>query len=292
MTFDVPAGKYVLGVSGGVDSVVLLHLLADMPDVRIVVAHFDHGIRPDSGEDLLFVRELAQKYGVVFESDRGNLGSEASEAEARAARYAFLRKVQNKHEADAIITAHHQDDVLETMILNMLRGTGRRGLDPMRRGDVVRPLLHMPKAELVAWARSNGLTWREDSTNTDQKYLRNYVRHSILPRAAAHRAALLELHRQAQVRNDEIDALMSELDGYILNDAGELIRQRASVLPFAVLKEYLHHLFVRREVQDVSTEVLTRAAVAVKTLPTGKRIDLGTSHWLVSKKASVQILSK
>ena len=103
------SNKYVVAVSGGVDSVVLLHMLAHRPDIELVVAHFDHGIRDYSVADAQFVKELADSYGLPFESRREKLGKQASEDLARSRRYAFLRSVADKHQAK-IMTAHHADD--------------------------------------------------------------------------------------------------------------------------------------------------------------------------------------
>src|SRR4051812_31887046 len=114
MKVKVPRGKYILAVSGGVDSMVLLDLLARKPGIELVVAHFDHGIRPDSKKDEVLVRKAAASYGVAFEPGQGNLGPAASEATARQARYHFLDEVLTKHQALKIITAHHQDDAIET----------------------------------------------------------------------------------------------------------------------------------------------------------------------------------
>src|SRR4051794_19867846 len=117
-------GSYVVAVSGGVDSMALLHYLQTRPGIKLTVAHFDHGIRDDSPEDRKLAQEVAKSYKLPFVYHEGRLGGEASEATARAARYDFLNKVRRSSQAQAIITAHHQDDLLETAILNMLRGTG------------------------------------------------------------------------------------------------------------------------------------------------------------------------
>src|SRR5690606_5271626 len=101
-------GKYVVAVSGGVDSMVLLDLLRQKPKLELIVAHFDHGIRPDSAEDRKLVQRVAKHYDLPFVYAEGKLGPKASEALAREARYAFLRRVQAEQGAEAIITAHHQ----------------------------------------------------------------------------------------------------------------------------------------------------------------------------------------
>lgn len=169
--------RYIVAVSGGVDSVVLLHMLAERENDELVVAHFDHGIRPDSADDAVFVSELAKKYKLPFETRREELGSGASEELARARRYAFLREVAVRHEA-TIVTAHHADDVVETIAINLIRGTGWRGLAVLD-SDIHRPLLSMTKAEIVVYAQEHDVQWREDSTNQSDAYLRNIVRRKL-----------------------------------------------------------------------------------------------------------------
>lgn len=169
--------KYLIAVSGGVDSVVLLDMLAKKHE-NILVAHFDHGIREDSKEDAIFVRQLAVKYGVKFFTKREELGANASEEKARRARYKFLRELSEKQNA-TIVTAHHLDDVVETIIINMVRGTGWRGLAVLNAEDIYRPLINFEKQEIINYAKQNNLKWREDSTNSLNVYMRNIVRHKI-----------------------------------------------------------------------------------------------------------------
>ena len=169
--------KYLIAVSGGVDSVVLLDMLAKKHK-NILVAHFDHGIREDSKEDAIFVRQLAVKYGVKFITKREELGANASEEKARRARYKFLRELSEKQNA-TIVTAHHLDDVVETIIINMVRGTGWRGLAVLNAEDIYRPLINFKKQEIINYAKQNNLKWREDSTNSLNVYMRNIVRHKI-----------------------------------------------------------------------------------------------------------------
>ena len=169
--------KYLIAVSGGVDSVVLLDMLAKKHK-NTLVAHFDHGIREDSKEDAIFVRQLAVKYGVKFFTKREELGANASEEKARRARYKFLRELSEKQNA-TIVTAHHLDDVVETIIINMVRGTGWRGLAVLNAEDIYRPLINFKKQEIINYAKQNNLKWREDSTNSLNVYMRNIVRHKI-----------------------------------------------------------------------------------------------------------------
>ena len=169
--------KLVLAVSGGVDSVVLLDMLSKRPGLELVVAHFDHGIRDDSADDVEFVAGLAKKYGLLFETKREELGKKASEEMARTRRYEFLREVARKYDAK-LVTAHHGDDVIETIAINLSRGTGWRGLSAMD-SDIIRPLTDMTKSEIMDYAKKNKLTWREDSTNNSDDYLRNRIRRRL-----------------------------------------------------------------------------------------------------------------
>jgi tRNA(Ile)-lysidine synthetase-like protein len=179
--------KYVVAVSGGVDSVVLLDMLVSkklpttyylLPTTyQLIVAHFDHGIRKESHKDAEFVADLAKKYGLPFEVKREELGRSASEEKARDQRYAFLRSVAKKHNAK-LVTAHHADDVIESIAINLSRGTGWRGLAVLD-SDVIRPLTDMNKAQTISYAKKHGLKWCEDSTNKTDAYLRNRIRRKV-----------------------------------------------------------------------------------------------------------------
>lgn len=140
----------------------------------LIIAHFNHGIREDSDEDEEFVRGLAERYGVEFVSRKEELGAGASEELARERRYRFLWEVAG--EDGEIWTGHHADDLVETVAINLIRGTGWRGLVPLDSPGVVRPMLGVWKEEILEYAMRNGLEWREDSTNSSQDYLRNRVR--------------------------------------------------------------------------------------------------------------------
>lgn len=194
----------IVAVSGGVDSVVMLHLFVckdgpcknrgDSDDFvssfartdlarNLVVAHFDHGIREDSAADTRFVEALAKKHGLAFELGQGELGPRASENTARRARHSFLESVRSKYKADKIATAHHRDDVVETAIINVLRGTGRRGLSSLRETQrYARPLINMTKSEIYSYALKHKLEWVHDETNDSDDYLRNRVRSQVVPK--------------------------------------------------------------------------------------------------------------
>lgn len=177
-----PGQRLVLAVSGGVDSMVLLDVLAGKGDWQLVAAHFDHGIRSDTAADAALVRAAARRYGIGYEQAAGRLGPGTSEAVARRARYHFLRQVAWQYRA-TLVTAHHQDDVLETICINLIRGTGWRGLASLRSHPAtLRPLLTVSKTDLVAYAINHGIDWREDITNGDLRLLRNRIRGGGIPR--------------------------------------------------------------------------------------------------------------
>ena len=179
------AGSYVVGVSGGIDSMVLLDVLATAPakrGYRLIVAHFDHAMRPDSVADAKFVAEAARTYNLPFESARA-VTAPASEAQARSARHGFLRSVVAARPGARLILAHHQDDAIETSLLNVSRGTGWQGLAPFVGSDITRPLLLTPRRQIAAYAAHHDVWWREDETNADLSNPRNLLRREILPRA-------------------------------------------------------------------------------------------------------------
>jgi tRNA(Ile)-lysidine synthase len=257
-------GKYVIAVSGGVDSMALLHLLQAQPDVQLMVAHFDHGIRPDSAIDRQLVQATAKRQGLPFFYEEGKLGPSTSEAKAREARYSFLREVQHDHKADKIITAHHQDDVLETAIINLLRGTGRKGLTSLRTtDDIERPLLQVTKSELVDYANVNQLEWREDSTNQDDAYLRNYVRNQLLPAFdVATRQQFAEMISRSRLTDKEIDTLLVK---YQLLTSQELPRSQFVQLPHAVAREMMAAWLRQHGIRDFDHRTIERLVVAAKT---------------------------
>jgi len=271
----------------------LLHMLVQRPKLTLVVAHFDHGIRPDSGQDRRLVQKVARQYGLPYITAQGHLGPEASEAQARGARYAFLRAAVQDQGARAIITAHHQDDMLETAILNLLRGTGRRGLSSLESTrEIQRPLLGMAKQDIIAYAQKHQLQWREDSTNADDRYLRNYVRHHIMSRFSAQdKAAFLQRIQHARTTNPQIDALLAQdLSNQPAPD--QLSRSWYIALPHAVAREVMAALLRRNGVMSFDRALIDQLVVAAKTKRAGKVADINASHVLKFSKQHVQILRR
>jgi tRNA(Ile)-lysidine synthase len=177
-----PGDRVAVAVSGGLDSVALLHLLVATAGRHrgvLSVVTVDHGTRPGSASDADFVAGLAAALGLPLARTDLALGAGASEAACRTARYAAFDGL----DVDRVALAHHLDDQAETVLLRLLRGAGAAGLSGMawRRDRFVRPLLGVRRAELTEWASGRGLSWRDDPTNADPRYLRNRVRAEVLP---------------------------------------------------------------------------------------------------------------
>ncbi len=206
-----PGDAVAVAVSGGLDSVALLDLLhctraAHGGELQVVTV--DHGTRESSRGDAAFVRDLAASLDLPFVGARFELGADASEAACREARHSVFRGL----DARRVALAHHRDDQAETVLLQLLRGTGTRGLAGMRwrSGRLVRPLLDVRRAELEAWAEHRGLRWREDPTNTDRRFLRNRVRAEVMPLLESLRPGAVEaLARSAAVAGED-DAWLTE----------------------------------------------------------------------------------
>ncbi|QIA26202.1 tRNA lysidine(34) synthetase TilS [Thermaerobacter sp. PB12/4term] len=215
------AGQRVLvAVSGGRDSMVLLDVLDRLRPVlglaALGVAHVDHGLRPDSAADARWVEEQAAARGLPFLCRRVHIrpGRRSLEEAARLARYRALAAMARQFGAQRVVLAHHAGDQAETVLMRLLAGAGVRGLAgmPWRRGPFVRPLLATEPALLAAYAAARGLGWRDDPSNQDLTFLRNRIRHRLLP--------LLEAEF-----NPRVVAALGRVAG-VLAAEGALLRRR------------------------------------------------------------------
>src|SRR5437764_1948788 len=193
-----PGARYLIGVSGGRDSVVLLDAIADLDYRKLIVCHFDHQLRGRSSQaDARFVEKLAAKYDVDLEIGSADVRAVANhrkmsiETAAREARYSFFAKVAQRRRCDTIFLAHHADDLVETFLINLFRGAGLTGLAAMRKVStrrvnnvdltVVRPLLSTWRDQIDIYVREHGLKFREDASNKNLGPLRNRLRRRIIP---------------------------------------------------------------------------------------------------------------
>ncbi len=186
----------ILAVSGGVDSIVLLDLVRAYHDRnKIIVAHFDHSLRwSESDGDRDFVANICKKEDITFEFEKLDIATLAKdekmsiESVARKYRYEFFLHIAKKDQAKYILTAHHQDDRIETAMFNLIRGTKLGGIHALSEVSQIddwvslfRPLLSISKSEILEYAREKNILFREDSSNSDTDYLRNHLRKNILP---------------------------------------------------------------------------------------------------------------
>lgn len=210
----------IVALSGGADSTALLDLLSRLPgfNLRLVVAHLNHCLRgSESDADEEFCRKLAESYGIPFEIRRvdvkGLAKSEGLNLEdaGRRARINFLDQVREKHGAAAIVTAHHSDDQAETILMRLLRGSGMTGLCgiPYRNQlGYIRPLLNVTRDEIEQYLEERGLDWREDASNRDTSFLRNRIRHELLPLLEQYNPAVRRsLISTAAILSDEDELL-------------------------------------------------------------------------------------
>jgi tRNA(Ile)-lysidine synthase len=284
-------GKYIVAVSGGVDSMALLDaLVRSQRGYELVTAYFDHGWRDTAAEWDLIQGVRASSAAVHL---KGLEPSRKSEAEARRARYEALEELRHKEQATAVITAHHQDDLIETAVLNVLRGTGRRGLSPFAsRPEIVRPLINVSKSQVLEYAHNSHLAWAEDPTNDDTNYRRNWVRQELLPglRVANPQldASLLSYISEARGLNARVNHSLTPM----MHTKGGLNAQRVSIqstlvakLSVNVLQELLAQMmYALNPVAEPSSRTIEQLAIDLKChrlrgeRPLGGRLFASVAH--------------
>lgn len=211
----------IIGISGGSDSVALLDLMqnpAKELDLKIIVAHLNHGLRgKESDGDEIFVQNLAKKYGNICTVEKTDVlelqknQKLSLEDAARQARYAFFYRIKEEYNADFIVLGHNRDDNVETMLMNLIRGCSVHGLTgiPMAQGDIVRPILDFSKKELEEYCTIKKLPYCYDSTNSDTKFRRNYVRHKLIPAIEKINPNFREMFHNKSFYFEEVEELMT-----------------------------------------------------------------------------------
>lgn len=251
-----PGERVIVAVSGGVDSLVLLHILnalRDSLDLRLHVATLDHGIRGEAGAaDAAFVCTLAEAWGLPVSAAQVDVPAQARdtgrgiEAAARIARYTFLEQVARSTNAHTIASGHNRDDQAETVLLHLIRGSGLDGLrgmlpsaplhlphipdESMAPITIIRPLLDVSRAEIAAYAAAHDLAPREDATNRDLNYARNRLRHAIIPSLEALNPNLkATLARTAEILRADAD-LMAQIGEEALARVQVDVRENTVIL--------------------------------------------------------------
>lgn len=225
---DVRSGRILVALSGGADSVALLHLMHEhraQYDLTVFAAHFHHGIRGEEADaDAAFCRQLCSDLNITLIEDRADIPRIAREhgvgieTAARDARHAFLERSRKACGADWIALAHHLNDQAETVLMHLLRGAGPEGACGMARlqGRLYRPLLDVSKAQLMQYLEKKGICWREDSTNSFSDTPRNALRLNVLPEIEkSYPSAAAALARHARLARIESDYIAREADGLL-----------------------------------------------------------------------------
>ncbi len=289
MDLNLKPGSYILAISGGVDSMVLLDLIVKQylkqNEYKFMIAHVDHGIRNDSAKDLFLVEQIAKKNGIDFKFIKLKLGPKTSEAKARQLRYDFLYKILTENKADAIITAHHQNDVLETAIFNLIRGTGRKGLTSLKNQPLIlRPLIQYSKDQILEYAKANNISWREDSTNLDLKYARNYIRQTLIPKLSeSNKKDLTEIIRDQLKVNDELDILLNKFLDQITED--NLINKKIlNNLPQNMAGEIIASWLRRNKIIDFDKKTIQRILKGSKIGSTSSKYDVKHNAYILVSK--------
>ncbi len=243
---DVPGvasgARVVVGCSGGPDSLALL-VLAREAGYQVVAVYVDHGLRENSGFDADVVAAAAARFGARFRSVTVDVDGRANvEARAREARYAALERVRDEEDAVAILVGHTRDDQAETVLLNLLRGSGTAGLAGMapRRGNIVRPLLGMRRAETREICMRHSLVPVHDAMNDELRHRRVWLRREVIPRLeqGASRDIVEVLARQADLLRDD-DALLDDLARPHVTDDARALAELPPALARRVVRQWL-----------------------------------------------------
>jgi tRNA(Ile)-lysidine synthase len=284
-------------VSGGRDSVALLQWLRECGYRKLIVCHLEHGLRGTAGRaDARFVAELAEQHELLCEIGMTDVRALAAreklsiETAARIARYAFFAKVAGRRRCYTIFLAHHADDLVETFLINLFRGTGTAGLASLRETSshrigrieltVVRPLLSVWRKQIDKYISARRIKFREDQTNKELGPLRNRVRHRAIPylEKVFGRNIRQSIWRAAMITADENEWINALIDQETPSGA-ELSVEKLRAQPVAVQRRVLQKWLRRHEVADVGYDLIERVRALVAPGPSVAKTNLpGARH--------------
>ena len=271
-----PGARYLIGVSGGRDSVALLHWLVECGYNKLIVCHLNHRLRGRSSRvDAIFVRKLAAKYDVDLALGAIDVRAlavrtkQSIETAARDARYKFFAQVAKRRRCHTIFIGHHADDLVETFLINLFRGAGPGGLSAMRgvsvrkidnvKLQIVRPLLGVSREQIDDYVREQGLKFREDASNKNLAPLRNRIRHRIIPEIEKQlgRNVRGTIWRAATIASEEENFFETLLPDK-LSKLTALAVKPLRAMPVAVQRRMLHEWLRARDVPDLSFDLVER----------------------------------
>lgn len=293
-----PGDSVICAVSGGADSVALLwalYLLQDKLGFTLSAAHFNHGLRgEESHRDQAFVENLCSHYDIPLHIGRGKVqpGKKGLEAAAREARYAFLEGLPGK-----IATAHTADDNSETVLMHMIRGTGLKGLGGISpvRGKIIRPMLMVTRNEVVAFLQEYSLPHIEDSSNETDLFLRNRIRHRIIPLLQQENPSLAENLSQMALRLRADEALLQGLSEEALPDVN-ILREMPAGMRSRYLTAFLQRCGVKEPEADhialLESLVFSQRPSASADFPNGVTICRQYAHLVKAEKKEALQMQK
>jgi tRNA(Ile)-lysidine synthase len=269
-----PEARYLAGVSGGRDSVALLHRLVSLGYKNLIVCHLNHQLRGRSSDaDSRFVKKLAQKYQLDFEPGSTNVRALAKkkklsvETAAREARYKFFGETARRRKCKTIFLAHHADDLVETFLINLFRGAGRAGLAAMREVSIrridgvnlviVRPLLGVWRKEIDDYVRKHRLKFREDASNKNLNPLRNRIRHRVIPflEKTIGRNIRPTIWRTAIIAAEEENWIDNQLSG---STTADLPVSQLRTLPIALQRRAILKWLRALKISEIGFEAIER----------------------------------
>ena len=282
------ARRYLIGVSGGRDSIALLDSLVDLGYKNLIVCHLNHQLRGRSSDaDAKFVEKLAAKYDVDLALGSTNVRSLATkkkmsiETAAREARYKFFAQVAKQRRCRTVFLAHHADDLVETFLINLFRGSGNAGLAGIRdvstrRVDdvdltVVRPLLDVWRADIEKYVKRHRLKFREDASNKSLAPLRNRIRHRVIPQIEKQfgRKVRESVRRAATISAAEEDFFELLLPAKLMK-VPELAVNQMRALPLAIQRRTLHEWLRARKIPNLSFDLIERVRALLDSDRTAK----------------------
>jgi tRNA(Ile)-lysidine synthase len=272
-TFALEA-PYLIGASGGRDSVALLHWLIDLGYKKLIVCHLNHQLRGRSSDaDARFVKKLAGKYQLDFELGTANIRALAKkkntsiETTAREARYSFFAKIAKRRRCHTIFLAHHGDDLVETFLFNLIRGAGLTGLAAMREVatrdavdfelTLVRPFLSIWRKDIDSYVRQHRLNFREDPSNKNLAPMRNRIRHRVIPylEKMLGRSIRQNIWRTAIIAGDEESWVNNQLPN---STAAQLSVAGLRELPIALQRRAILQWLRAQNISDVGFDIIER----------------------------------
>ncbi len=304
----------IVAVSGGADSLCLLGTLHEQ-GYPLIVAHFDHQLRPDSADDAKFVEEIAAQYELTFIFGSGDVETYAKEHKqtieeaARNSRYHFFFMQARQHKAQAVAVGHTADDQVETILMHFLRGAGLSGLKGIQPQIIlpafdteiplVRPILHLWRSDTEAWCAAQNLTPREDPTNASQIYFRNRLRHTLIPELERYNPRFREVLQRTGAALSGDHAIITKLveaqwHEIVLRDTSKIISfdlPAIAKLSIPLIRNVIRHGMEKLlpGQTDISFSTLQRAAQFIVSLDSAQRTDLAFGLLLYKERGALYL---